>query len=148
MERIPKDGLNGIASAEYQSHFPELPHIFLAGNLLRRCPHPFFRDGRLEIVACSYQAGGHGEFHWHPEVTEYEYVVEGAVTYLAAETGETRRYTAGDLSMVRPGVCVRRLIEAPCRTLAVKVPSNNVKIHCAQCPRECPQRIEPYRESA
>jgi mannose-6-phosphate isomerase-like protein (cupin superfamily) len=148
MERIPTDGLNAIGSAEYKRHFAALPHIFLAGNLLRSCPHPFFRDGRLEIVACQYETGDHGEFHWHPEVTEYEYVVEGSVTYVAAETGDIRRFRSGDLAMVQPGTCVRRLIEEPCRTLAVKVPSNNVKVHCRQCSRKCMRRVEPFRESA
>jgi mannose-6-phosphate isomerase-like protein (cupin superfamily) len=148
MERVPTDGLNGIGWAEYQRHFEALPHIFLAGNLGRSCPHPFFRDGRLEIVACKYEAGDHGEFHWHPDVTEYEYVLEGSVTYVAAETGEIRRFRSGDLSMVPAGVCVQRLIEEPCRTLAIKVPSNNVKVECRQCSQQCMRRVEPFRESA
>ena len=76
-----------IDEAMYSSALPDLKHIFLVGDLKRPCPHHFIRDSRLEVVFCSYQVGDDGVFHWHPEVTEYEFVVEGEVGYF--ETGGT-----------------------------------------------------------
>lgn len=137
-----------IAAPEYVSSFESLEHVFLVGNLQRPCPHPFFRDQRLEVILCRYQAGARGQFHWHPDVTEFEYVLEGAVTYREAATGNTTVFHAGDLATVPAGVCVERTVEQLCRTLAIKVPSNDVKVHCRDCDRECAQRVEPFQEIA
>jgi mannose-6-phosphate isomerase-like protein (cupin superfamily) len=139
--------LERIAAEEYGSSFGALQHIFLVGNLQRPCPHPFFRDQRMELIVCQYEAGDHGRFHWHPEVTEYEFVVEGEVAYREAATGETTVFRAGDLATVPAGVCVERIMRTPSRTLAVKVPSNDMKIHCRDCRRECRLRVESYAES-
>ena len=146
MERLAS-GLEKIVSTEYAPHFADLQHIFLVGDLQLPCPHPFFRDSRVEIIACRYEPGDHGMFHWHPEVTEYEYVLEGSLIYQDAVTGETQRYVAGDLRMLPAGVCARRSIEEPCRTLAMKVPSGDRKIHCRDCERRCDQRVEAFRGS-
>jgi mannose-6-phosphate isomerase-like protein (cupin superfamily) len=148
MQRVPTGGLDKIAAAEYAPSFGSLEHIFLVGNLLRFCPHPFFRDKRLEVIVCQYEAGAHGRFHWHPEVTEYEYVLEGSVAYREAATGKITVFQAGDLATVPAEVCVERIMEQPCRTLAIKVPSNDVKVHCRDCARECAHRVEPFKEIA
>jgi hypothetical protein len=148
MQRVPTGGLDKIAEAEYGSTFGSLQHVFLVGNLQRPCPHPFFRDARLEVIVCQYEAGDHGQFHWHPEVTEYEYVLEGSLVYREAATGHTTVFRAGDLATVPAKVCVERIVEQPCRTLAVKVPSNDVKLYCRDCARVCAQRVEPFKETA
>jgi ethanolamine utilization protein EutQ (cupin superfamily) len=140
--------LDKIAAADYGSSVGTQPHIFLVGDLQRPCPHPFFRDARVEVIACHYQSGDHGAFHWHPGVTEYEYIVEGEVVYREAATGKVTVFHAGDLATVPAGVCVERRIDAPCRTLAVKVPSDHVKIHCRECSRACDYRVEPFQENA
>jgi mannose-6-phosphate isomerase-like protein (cupin superfamily) len=148
MERLAGSGLEKIAAGEYGPHFAGLQHVFLVGNLQLPCPHPFFRDPRLEIIACRYEPGDHGAWHWHPDVTEYEYVLEGSMVYQDAFTGEVQCFRTGDLRTVPAGVCVRRSVEEPCRTLAVKVPSSDRKIHCCDCTRTCTQRVEPFRENA
>ena len=145
MQKISTGGLDKIAETEYGSCFGALQHVFLVGNLQRPCPHPFFRDPRLEVILCRYEAGDHGQFHWHPEVTEYEYVLEGSLTYREAATGNTTVFQAGDLATVPAGVCVERTIEQTCRTLAIKVPSNHVKLHCRDCGRVCTHRVEPLQ---
>ena len=106
MQREATGSLAKIAAAEYASHFQTLPHIFLVGNLQRACPHPFFRDSRLEVILCQYEAGSHGQFHWHPTVTEYEYVIEGSLTYHEAETGNVTIFRTGDLATVPVERCV------------------------------------------
>jgi mannose-6-phosphate isomerase-like protein (cupin superfamily) len=148
MQKVPTGGLDKIAEAEYGSCFGSLQHIFLVGNLLRSCPHPFFRDRRLEVIVCQYEAGDHGQFHWHPEVTEYEYILEGSLAYREAETGNITVFQAGDLATVPAEVCVERIMDQPCRTLAIKVPSHDVKVHCRDCARLCAQRVEPFKEIA
>ena len=142
MERSSSNGIAAIEAAEYQPSFDQMQHVFLVGDLQLPCPNPFFRDTRLEIIACRYQAGDHGLFHWHSAITEYEFVLEGSVIHVEALTGNTRRFHQGDLATVPAGTCVQRLIDGPCRTLAVKVPSNNEKIHCRDCDRVCPSRVE------
>jgi hypothetical protein len=136
--------VGSIRVEEYAPAFDELNHVFLAGDLQKPCPNPFFRDTRVEVIACQYAAGDDGLFHWHTEITEYEYVLEGSVTYVEAATGEARRFHVGDLSMVPAGVCVQRLVDERCRTLAVKAPSRNDKIHCRECERACERRVEEF----
>src|SRR5262245_9255425 len=105
MERIPTNGLTAIYSGEYETHFDSAQRLFLAGDLKLPNPHPFFRDRRIEIIACRYKAGDDGFFHWHTNVTEYEYVVEGSMAYEEAATGDVRCFSAGDLRLVPAGVC-------------------------------------------
>ncbi len=140
--------LEKIAAADYNACFGSLQHIFLIGNLKRPCPHPFFRDPRIEMIVCEYRAGDNGLFHWHPAVTEYEYILEGSIAYQEADTGKTTTFHAGDLATVPPGVCVQRIVTEPARALAIKIPSNDAKTHCAQCTRDCPSRLEPYQEKS
>jgi hypothetical protein len=147
MERIPTHGMNAIRLAEYAGHFAAR-HLFLVGDLRRPNPHPFFRDPRVEIIACKYEAGDAGLYHWHADVTEYELVLEGSVSYVEAASGALHRYGPGDLTLVPAGVCVRRMVDQPCRTLALKIPSSAEKIHCRECHRECPSRQEPAEENA
>jgi mannose-6-phosphate isomerase-like protein (cupin superfamily) len=142
MERAVGSSVVSIAASEYEPAFAQMQHVFLAGDLKKPCPNPFFRDTRLEVIACKYHAGDDGLFHWHPAITEYEYVLEGSVTYVDAATGAAQRFRAGDFTTVPAGVCVRRLIDEPSRTLAVKVPSGDDKIHCRECDRECERRVE------
>jgi LSD1 subclass zinc finger protein len=144
MERTPTLGMTAIRSAEYAGHFAAAKHLFLAGDLRQPNPHPFFRDSRVEIIACKYDAGDGGRYHWHEVVTEYEYVLEGSVSYVEAATGVLQRFEPGDLTFIPAGVCVRRIVDQPCRTLALKIPSSAEKIHCAQCTRKCPSRQELY----
>ncbi len=144
MERIPTTGVTAIRSAEYTGHFASAKHLFLVGDLRQPNPHPFFREPRLEIIACKYEAGDGGLYHWHAVVTEYEYVLEGAVSYVEAATGAMHRFEPGDLTLIPAGVCVRRIVDRPCRTLGLKLPSSAEKVHCAQCPRDCPSRQELY----
>ncbi len=144
MERIPKQGFDVLSADEYQGYFAIAQHLFLAGDLKKPTPHPFFRDNRLEIIACSYNAGDNGLFHWHPLVTEYEYILEGKLSYIEASTGAVHQLKAGDLGHVPVGVCVGRVVEEPCRTLAIKVPSLDEKIHCRQCGRVCLCRQEAF----
>jgi hypothetical protein len=134
-----------IGREEYEP-FADLRHLFLVGDLQRPNPHPFVRDSRLELILCFYQPGDDGLPHWHEKVTEYEVVLEGEVGHLDVATGETHWFGPGDVRVLTPGVCMKRLLRRAARTVAVKVPSNAEKVHCAQCPRECASRLEPHQE--
>jgi 8-oxo-dGTP diphosphatase len=144
MELRSADRVLAIRREEYAGAWTDLKHVFLAGDLRRDPPHPFVRDGRLEIILTSYASGDDGEFHWHPEATEYEYVLEGEIGAFEVSTGTMHWNTVGDMLVVPPGVCVRRLVREPARTLALKVPSDARKIHCGECPRPCQWRIDPF----
>src|SRR5438874_1134836 len=109
MERVLTSDINAIRAAEYAPFSEQLQHLFLVGNLQQPCPHPFVRDQRLEIILCHYESGDQGRFHWHPGVTEYEFVIEGAVTYQSAANGQKNRFETGDLSIIPAGICVKRL---------------------------------------
>jgi hypothetical protein len=148
MERIPMQGVNVISSGEYTQHFASAKHLFLAGDLGLPNPHPFFRDARLEIIACKYEPGDDGLFHWHASVTEYEFVLEGSISYVEADTGILHSLEAGDLTLIPPGVCVRRQVDQSSRLLAIKVPSSAGKIHCPQCKRTCASRQQPFEGNA
>jgi hypothetical protein len=148
MRRDPTGGIDRIAAEEYQEHFGSLQHIFLAGNLKLPCSHPFFREERVEVILCKYTAGQDGRFHWHPAATEYEVVLEGTLDYLEAATGKLWQFKAADLVRVPVNTCVKRVVTQPCRTLAIKVPSDDGKVHCPECRRECAARVEAFKESA
>lgn len=130
-----------ISSESYVEFAPELKHIFLAGNLKKSTPHPFVRDDRVEVIACFYDAGDDGRFHWHPEVTEYEFVLSGKIGYLDVRNGETLWYEQGDFSIVPAEACVKRIVPVASRTLAIKVPSDSRKVHCDGCDRLCDFRV-------
>lgn len=138
------DSLQRVDAADYAAHVAALKHVFLTGDLRRPTPYPFVRDERLEIILCVYDVGDDGAFHWHRTVTEYELVVEGEVGYLDVASGRTHWFGAGDFSVIPPGACVKRLARRPARTVAVKVPSADEKVHCRQCERECTYRSEDY----
>lgn len=146
-ERLPNGRVISIGKDEYVAHFAELKHVFLVGDLQKSCPHPFVRDERVEIIVCSYLPGDDGLRHWHQTVTEYELVLEGEIGVFEIATGETRWFAAGDFIVVPAGQCVQRIVRQATKTVAVKAPSSNEKIHCDECPRECAWRVEPYVES-
>jgi quercetin dioxygenase-like cupin family protein len=144
MERRLTGGVARIGHAEYADALPELKHVFLVGDLRRPTPHPFIRDKRVELVIVGYEAGDEGRYHWHPDVTEYELVVEGEIGYFEVATGETHWFPAGDLVAIPAGACVRRLVRRRARGVTLKVPSSAGKVHCDGCDRQCRWRVEPF----
>ena len=136
-------GLSHIRRDEYEP-FAALKHLFLVGDLQRENPHAFIRDSRLELIACYYQAGDNGLPHWHRDVTEYEIVIEGEVGHTDIATGDTHWFAAGDFRVLPPGVCTRRVLRVPARTVAIKVPSSAEKVHCQDCSRDCSARLAPF----
>jgi len=145
MNEPSPDSIREIRRSEYEP-FAALKHLFLVGDLQRENPHPFVRDSRLELILCYYQPGDDGLPHWHRDVTEYEVVVEGVVGHEDVASGEIRWYGPGDLRVLPPGVCSRRMIQVPARTVAIKVPSTSEKVFCDGCPRTCAARLEPFLE--
>jgi quercetin dioxygenase-like cupin family protein len=144
MERPLTGGVIRIGHAEYAEVLPELKHVFLVGDLQRPTPHPFIRDQRVELIVVSYEAGDEGRHHWHPDVTEYEIVLEGEIGYFEVATGETHWFGAGDLVAIPAGACVKRLVRRSARGVTLKVPSAARKVHCYCCARECAWRVEPF----
>jgi hypothetical protein len=144
MERKLADEVVRIAGAEYAGALPAEKHVFLVGNLQRPTSYPFIRDERVELVLVCYEPGDDGRFHWHPDVTEYELVVEGEIGYFEVASGETHWFVAGDLIAIPARTCVRRLVRRPARGVTLKVPSGATKIHCDRCARECVWRVAPF----
>jgi len=144
MERPLTGGVVRIRHGEYADALPELKHVFLVGDLRRPTPHPFIRDERVELVVVGYEAGDDGSYHWHPEVTEYEIVVEGEIGYFEVATGETHWFSAGDLVAIPAGACVKRRVRRPARGVTLKVPSSAGKVECRSCARECAWRVEAF----
>ena len=142
-ERQPGNRVAVIRREEYLP-FTGQKHLFLAGDLRQPNPHPFIRDTRLEWILCFYEPGDDGIPHWHTGITEYETVIDGEIGYFEAATGDTTWFRAGDFSAIPAGVCVKRIVRAPSRTIAVKVPSGAERVVCSGCPRECPWRLNPY----
>jgi len=139
------DHIESIRSDAYRPYAEEKKHVFVVGNLQRPVLHPFFRDERAEIILCFYQKGDDGQFHWHPEVTEYEYIIEGRIGYFSVAEGREHWFEAGDVVCVPARACVRRLVPTRVRALTVKLPSKNDKISCRSCDRICAYRVEPYQ---
>ena len=139
--------MNRISRTQYEP-FAALQHLFLVGNLQRENPHVFVRDSRVELIVCLYNPGDDGLPHWHRAVTEYEFVLEGEIGYLDVATGEIQWFGPGDLRILTPGTCAQRIIRRPTRTIAVKVPSSDDKIHCQECPRACAMRLAPCHQEA
>lgn len=146
-ERHPDAVVGRISGDSYLPHTDNLSHIFLTGGLADPSPHPYFEDGRLELIYCKYCPGDNGKFHWHDAITEYQIVISGAYGVREAASGKTTWFGPGDVSAIPPGVCIERLIDADTITIAVKVPSvPGDKIHCAECARACHSRQESFRE--
>ncbi len=143
MERPLGDRVVRIDRVEYAAALPVDKHVFLVGDL--RCPtsHPFVRDARVEVIVVEYAAGDDGVAHWHPDVTEYEVVLDGELGYFETATGATHWFGPGDLVAIPARVCVRRVVRRAARGLAVKVPSSAAKVHCDACARACAWRAAP-----
>jgi mannose-6-phosphate isomerase-like protein (cupin superfamily) len=141
-----QDRLKCIRADGYKPCAEELKHVYLVGSLHRPVPHPFFSDERAEVVLCFYQRGDDGEFHWHPDVTEYEYMLEGRMGYFSVADGREEWFEPGDMIYVPAGACVRRLVPTRVRTLTVKLPSKDDKITCRRCDRVCAYRVEERRK--
>lgn len=137
-------GLSAIRRAEYENQSPQLEHLFLAGNLRLPTPHPFFRRTDVEFILCTYEAGVVGAPHWHEHVDELEIILEGRVGYREAPSGVMAWFERGDFVHVPKGTCVKRIVESPSRTVAVKIPSDPTSVTCGNCPRLCPYREEVY----
>ncbi len=144
MERRLAGDVVRIGGAEYAGALPADRHVFLVGNLQQPTTYPFIRDERVEVVLVSYRAGDDGRYHWHPEVTEYELVVEGEIGYFEVASGVSHWFGAGDFVAIPAGACVKRLVRAPARGVTVKVPSSGTKIHCDRCSRDCRWRVAPF----
>ena len=137
--------INQILRSEYADHAKELDHIFLTGNLQRTPPHPYFHDPRVEVIYCNYEAGDKkGEFHWHSEITEFEFVIRGKIGYREAESKETKWFGPGDFLTVPKHTCIQRIVVEKSETLTVKVASKNYKIRCDHCDRKCTDRLKAY----
>lgn len=140
---MSKERVVSVRAEEYLPHIGQ-KHMFLAGDLKDPNPHRFVRESRIEVILCFYEAGDNGVRHWHPEVTEYEVVVEGEIGYFEVATGQTEWYRAGDMVVTPAGVCVGRLVRERTRTMAIKVPSNRVRVECTGCDRPCQERLAEY----
>ncbi len=130
-----------IRANDYSKEKTQEMHIFLAGNLRRPIGTPFLRDSRIEWIICRYDAGDDGLPHWHTVVTEYEMVTSGRIGYLEISSGETRWFDPGDFLRIPAGACVKRIVPAPSSSVTVKTPSDDDKIHCDNCKRECSFRL-------
>ena len=115
MERRLAGDVVRIGGAEYAGALPADRHVFLVGNLQQPTTYPFIRDERVEVVLVSYRAGDDGRYHWHPDVTEYELVVEGEIGYFEVASGVTHWFGAGDFVAIPAGACVKRMVRAPAR---------------------------------
>lgn len=146
-EHLLCEGLIRIEAQQLEP-FRDLKHVFLVGNLQHEVCHPFVRDDRLEVILCYYEAGDDGLFHRHPHVTEYEYVLAGSVSYFDVATGQEVSFSTGDFCVIPAGICVQRRVRQRARTLALKVPSADDKVHCAECDRECAYRQKPFAGSS
>ncbi|MBU1858266.1 MAG: cupin domain-containing protein [Verrucomicrobia bacterium] len=136
------DHVQTILRGNYLPYAAEKKHIYLIGNLQRPVPYAYFPDRRVEMVLCFYKRGDDGELHWHPNVTEFEYIIEGCMRYYSVCEGAEKLLQAGDIICIPAGVCVRRRVSVCVRTLTVKVPSEDTKIICRCCSRICADRVE------
>lgn len=131
-----------IDRAEYAGVAGER-HVFLVGDLKRPTAAPFVRDRRVEVVVMRYAPGDDGQYHWHPDATEYQLVVEGEIGYVEVPVGTTHWFGPGDFVAIPAGQCVKRVVRGPAWGLTVKVPSSDAKIHCDGCSRDCLLRVAP-----
>jgi hypothetical protein len=148
IEKNNPRGIQHIAAGDYLpfADSTDSKHVFLAGDLQRPTPNPFFRESALEVVRTFYEPGDGGLPHWHEHATEYEMVLSGRIGYQEAGTTQVQWFEPGDFLRVPPGICVTRKIEVQTRTLAVKTPSGYDKVYCDACPRDCSTRIAPFEE--
>jgi hypothetical protein len=145
MNKVADESNIGVIRAkQWRPYAKEFAHVFLAGNLQRPVPHPYFQRDDVEIICCDYAPGAHGLPHWHAQVDEFELVISGRVGYVETTTAALHWFDAGDLINIEHGICVTRVVEIPTQTIAIKLPSSSEKVHCAQCDRSCRQRRTPF----
>ena len=135
------DSIKYILGTSWNKTGKILKHTFLAGNLKNPLAHPFLNTDKLEIIICTYEKGDHGYPHWHLYVDEFEFVIEGKISYRESLTGISHDFTKNDLIHIPKNVCVNRIVDETCITITLKVPSKSDKVSCFECSRVCDKRI-------
>lgn len=132
-----------ISYIRHESYdFDKAQHLFLIGDLKNKQLAPFFFDKRIELILCNYAVGENSIPHWHSVVDEYEIIIAGELVYIDSQSKKRLIFNKGDLVKIPSGVCVQRIVNEPTTTIAIKVPSNNEKIMCCQCERNCDSRMD------
>lgn len=81
-----------------------------------------------EAIAETRDAESAGIPHYHPIVTEYQYVIAGAADVLETDTKRVHRFRQGDFFVIYPNTHYQMLIKPHSRVLFVKCPGANEKM--------------------
>lgn len=120
---------------------------YLVGNLQLPQQIDFIHDERLEIGVTKYDQETSEAPHWHTVQREYQYMLAGRTIYTDVITGETLEYRADDFYGILPEICYSQVSDPGTMILFIKYPAMNDKMVCRHCERRnCPGRIEPFRE--
>lgn len=141
MQKFSPENLLHVTSAEITAYTEAFKHLYLVGNLQKPVPHPYVVDQRLEFVLCNYESGDQGIRHWHRELTEYTFVIQGRLSYMDIVSEQVYDLESGDFFVIPAGQCMSLTIDRPTTALTIKVPSILDKVYCTQCSRVCKARL-------
>ncbi len=105
----------------------EVRRQYLAGDLKLPQEVEHVPSTEVEIGITRYRDHAAEAPHWHPQATEYQYMLSGWTSYLDTDTGEEFHFTAGDFYVISPGTRYAQKSKPGTAILFVKVPSVNDK---------------------
>lgn len=100
---------------------------YLAGDLKLPQDLEHLRDGEIEVGITDYATYQWEKPHYHPLVTEYQFLLRGAAKYVDLDAGEEILVEAGDFFIIRPNTRYLQKSPAGTRILFFKHPGGNDK---------------------
>lgn len=85
-------------------------------------------DENIEVGISAYKEYAHELPHYHDEVSEYQYMLDGMTEYLDLDTKEVHRFVKGDFYVIRPFTKYAQRIKQGTEILFFKYPGKNDKI--------------------
>lgn len=116
--------------------------VYLCGDLKLPQVLKEIKDDKIEIGYCSYEKYEAKLPHFHPLVTEYQYLLKGECKYLDLTDGVEYNVKEGDFYIIRPNTRYIQKVKPNTEILFVKAPGMNDKTKI-----ELDERIKKWAES-
>lgn len=125
----PNNQISSIPSSAIEAALKEKGvSQYLTGNLKRPQALGAIPDDEVEVaISETFFEPEAGLRHYHPLVTEYQYVIEGSVDVIEIDKGVKHHFKKGDFFIIYPQTKYQTIIAPNSRILFFKHPGMNDK---------------------
>lgn len=125
----PNNQIASISSSAIEAALKEKRvSQYLTGDLKRPQALNAIFDGEVEVaISETFGEPYSGLKHFHPVVTEYQYVLKGAIDVIEIEKGAKHHFAKGDFFVIYPHTAYQTIIAPNTRILFFKHPGMDDK---------------------